>query len=83
MSFEHARRSVNQSISLDRKIIGYKARNGREPICEEVKNITMEIYEEDTNTNSNGIHTLINVCLERYNKHKLCANIDSGCFTYF
>ena len=45
MSFESARHSVDQSMSLDRKVIGYKTRTISEPIYEDelLKNLTMEI----------------------------------------
>ena len=50
MSFEPARHSVEQSMSLDRKAIRYKARPISESIYEDelVKNITMEICYEVT-----------------------------------
>ena len=31
----------------------------------------------------NSIYILIKICLERYNKYKLCAYIDSGCSVCF
>jgi len=80
MSFEPARYSVNRSISLDRKVIGYKTSAVNESIYgdELVKNMTMDICYEVTNTNPNNIYILINVCLEGYNKYELCAYIDIG-----
>jgi len=85
MSFEFARLSVDQSMSLDRKIIGYKTRIVSEPIYEDelVKNMTMEICYEATNTNPNSIYIPIKVCLEGYNKYELRAYIDSGCSVCF
>ena len=72
-------------MSLDRKVIGYKTRTIREPINKDelVKNLTMEICYEATNTNPNSIYVPIKVCLEGYNKYELCAYIDSGCSIYF
>ena len=45
MSFEPARHSVDRSICLDRKVIGYKTRTVCEPIYEGelLKNMTKEI----------------------------------------
>ena len=85
MSFEAARPSVDQIMSLDRKVIGYKTRIVSEPIYEDelVKNMIMEIYYEATNTNPNSIYIIIKVCLEGYNKYELCAYIDSGCSICF
>ena len=85
MSFEAVRLNIEQLMSLDRKVIGYKTRTVSEPIYEDelVKNMTMEIYYEVTNTNLNGIYIPINVCLNGYNKYELCAYIDSGCSLYF
>jgi len=53
MSFEPARYIIDRSMSLDRKVIGYKTRTISEPIYEEelVKNLTIEICYEATNTN--------------------------------
>ena len=53
MSFESARSSVDRIMNLDRKVIGYQIRTISEPIYEDelVKNMTMEIYYEATNTN--------------------------------
>ena len=53
MSFEPIRHSVDLSLSLDRRVIGYKTRTASEPIYEDklVKNITMEIWYETTNAN--------------------------------
>ena len=85
MSSEFARPSVYQIIGLDRKVIGYKIRTVSEPIYEDelVKDMTMEIYYETTNTNPNSIYIPIKVCLENYNKYELCACIDSGCSVCF
>ena len=57
MSFEPVRHSVDWSMSLDRKVIEYKPRTTAESIYEDelVKNMTVEICYEATNTNSNGI----------------------------
>jgi len=43
MSFESARHSVDRSMSLDRKVIGYKTRTISEPIYEDelLKNLSM------------------------------------------
>jgi len=51
MSFETVRPGVNRSMSLERKIIGYKTRTISEPIYEDelVKNMTIEICYEVTN----------------------------------
>jgi len=70
MSFELERYSVDQSMSLDRKVIGYKTRTNNEPIYEDelVKNLTMEICYEATNINPNSINILIKICLEGYNQ---------------
>ena len=85
MSFEAARPSLDQLTTLDRKVIGYKIRTVSEPIYEDelVKNMTMEICYEATNTNPNSIYIPIKVCLEGYNKYELCAYIDSGCSICF
>jgi len=58
MSFEPARHSVDRSMSIDRKVIGYKSRTISEPIYEDelLKNLTMEICYEATNTNRNSIY---------------------------
>ena len=81
MSFKPARNSINRSMSLDRKVAGYKTRTIREPIYEYelVKNMTMKICYEVTIINRNSIYIPIKICLEGYNKYKLCAYIDSGC----
>ena len=70
MSFEFAGHSVDQSISVDRKVIGYKTRTVSEPIYEDelVKNLTMEICYEVTNTSTNSIYIPINVYLKGYNR---------------
>ena len=72
-------------MSLDRKVIRYKTKIVSEPIYEDelVKNMTMKISYEATNTNPNSINIPIKVCLEGYNKYELCAYIDSGCFVCF
>jgi len=84
MSFEPPRHNINQSMSFDRKVIGYKTRTVGEPIYEDelVKILTMEICYEVTNTNPNRISISINVCLE-CNRYELCAYIDSGCSICF
>ena len=63
MSFKLARHSVDKSISLDRKVIGYKIKIVSEPIYadELVKTMTMEICYEVTYTNLNSIYIPINV----------------------
>ena len=80
MSFEEARHSLDQLTSLERKVIGYKTRTVSEPIYDNelVKNMTIEISYEVTNTNPNSIYIPIKVCLEGYNKYELCAYIDNG-----
>ena len=85
MSFEAARPSIDRLTSLDRKVIGYKTRTVSESIYEDklVKNMTMEICYEATNTNPNSIYFPIKVCLEGYNNYELCAYIDSGCSACF
>jgi len=52
-----------------------------EPIYEYdlVKNMTMKICDDVTNTSPNSIYIPINVCLEGYNKYELCAFMNSGC----
>ena len=77
MSFEATRPSLNRLTSLDRKIFGYKTRTISEPIYEDelVKNMTMEISYEATNTNPNSIYIPIYVCLEGYNKYELLSLI--------
>ena len=84
-SLEAARPSLYRLTSLDRKVIGYKTRTLSKPIYEDelVKNITMKISYEATNTNPNSIYIPIKVCLEGYNKYELCAYIDSGCSLCF
>ena len=79
MSFETERPSLDRLTSLERKVIGYKIRTVSEPIYKDelVKNMTMKISYEATNTNRNRIYNPINVCLEGYNKYELCAYIDS------
>jgi len=51
-------------MSLNRKVICYTTRMVSEPIYENelVKNITIEICYEVTNTNPNSIYIPINVC---------------------
>ena len=84
MSFEAARPSLDRLTSLDRKVIGYKTKTVSESIYEDelVKNMTMEICYEVTNTNPNSIYIPIKICLEGYNKYELCAYINSSsvCF---
>jgi len=57
MSFVPVRNSVNRSMGLDRKIIGYKTSTIGELISKDglVKNMTMEICYKVTNTNLNSI----------------------------
>ena len=57
MSFEPARYSIDRSMSLDRKVIGHKTRTTSEPIYENelLKNLTMEICYEATNTDPNDV----------------------------
>ena len=85
MSFESARHNIDGSMSLHRKVIGYKIRTISGPIYENklVKNLTMDICYEATNTNRNGIYILIKICLEGYNQYELSAYIDSSYFIYF
>ena len=75
MSYEPTRRSVDQSMCLDRKVMGYKIRIVNDSIYEDelVKNMTMKICYEATNTNPNSIYIPIKVSLEGYNKYKLCT----------
>jgi len=82
MSFEPARHSVDQSMSLYRK---FKTRTVSGSIYEDelVKNLTMEIYYEAINTNPNSIYIPIKICLEGYNQYELSAYTDSGCFVCF
>ena len=60
-------------MSLDKKDIQNKTRTISEPIYEDelVKNMTMEISYEATNTNLNSIYIPIKVCLEGYDKYEL------------
>jgi len=85
MSFEATRSSLDRLTSLDRKVIGYKTRTVSEPIYEDewVKNMTIEICYEATDTNLNSIYIPIKVCLEGYNKYELCVYIDSCCSVCF
>ena len=85
MSFEAVRPSLDRLTSLDRKVIGYKTRIVSEPIYEYelVKNMTMKISYEASNTNPNSIYIPIKIYLEGYNKYELYAYIDSGCFVCF
>lgn len=85
MSFELMRHSVDQSMSQDRKVIGYKTKTISDPICEDelVKNMIMEICYGATNTNPNHIYITINVCSDGYNKYELCPYIDSDCSARF
>jgi len=81
MNFESARHSVDRSMSVDRKVIGYKTRTINEPIYEDelLKNLTMEISYKATKMNPNSIYIPIKICLEGYNSYELIAYIDSGC----
>ena len=85
MSFEAARNSVDRSMSLDRKVNGYKTRTITEPIYEDklLKNLAVEICYEAPNTNPNTIYIPIKICLEGYNQYELTTYIDSGCSVYF
>jgi len=75
MSVEPARNSADQSMSVDRKVIRYKIRTVSEPIYDDelVKNMTIKICYEATNTNPNSTYVPIKVCLEGHNKYELCA----------
>ena len=66
MSFEVVRPSLDRLTSLERKVIGYKTKTVSELIYEDelVKNMTIEISYEATNTNPNSIYIPIKVCLE-------------------
>jgi len=72
-------------MSLERKVIWYNIRTVNEPIYEDklVKNMTMEICYEVTNTNPISIYILINVWIEGCNKYESCVHIDSGCSACF
>jgi len=85
MSFERARHSVDRSMSLHRKVSGYKTRTIIEPIYEDelLKNLTTEISYEATNTNPNNVYISIKICVEGYNQYELTAYIDSGCSVCF
>jgi len=85
MSFESVRHSVDRSMSLDRKVIGYKTRTISEPIYEDelLKNLTIEICYEATNTNPNSIYIPIKICFEGYNLYELTAYTDSSCSVCF
>ena len=85
MSFEAVRPNIDRITNLDRKVIGYIIRTVSEPIYEDelVKNMTMGIHYEATNTNLNSFYIPIKVCLEGYSKYELCAYIDSGCSVCF
>ena len=48
-----------------------------------IKNTTIEICYEATNTNSNSIYIPINICLNKYNGYELYAYIDGDCSIYF
>ena len=73
MSFEPTRNSVDCSMSLDKKIIGYKTQTISEAIYEEeeelFKKMTTETCYEPTNTNPNRIYILVNICLKLYNRN--------------
>ena len=85
MSFEAARSSLDRLTGLEKKVIRYKSRTVSESIYEDelVKNMTIEICYEATNTNPNSIYIPINACLEGYSKYELCAHIDSACSVCF
>jgi len=85
MSFEPARLNIDRSMSLDRKVIGYKTRTISEPIYEDelLKNLTIEICYEVTSTNPNSIYISIKICLEGYHQYELTAYVDSGCSIFF
>ena len=85
LSSELVRHSVDESMSLDRKVIRHKPRTISESICQNelVKNMIIEICYEVMNINANSIYILIKVCLDRYNKYELCAYINSGCSVCF
>jgi len=85
MSFESARHSVDRSMSLDRKVIGYKTRTISGPIYDDelLENLTMKICYEATNINPNSVYIPIKICLEEYNLYELTAYIDNGCSVYF
>jgi len=72
-------------MSLDRKVIEYKTKTISEPIYEDelLKNLTMEICYEATNTNSNSIYIPIKICLEGYSPYELTADTNSGCSVCF
>jgi len=72
-------------MSLGKKAIGYKTIIVNEPIYDDelVKNMTMKICYEVTNTNPTSVHIPINVCLEGYNRYELCADNYSDCSVCF
>jgi len=72
-------------MSLGKKAIGYKTIIVNEPIYDDelVKNMTMKICYEVTNTNPTSVHIPINVCLEGYNRYELCADNCSDCSVCF
>ena len=69
ISFELARHSVDRNMSLDKKKNFGTTRTVSEPIYKDelVKNMTMEICYEVSNTNPNSIYVQINICLDGYN----------------
>ena len=85
MSFEFAGHSVDRSMCLDRKVLGYKTRTVTEPIYEDelIKNMTIEKFYEVANTNPNRIFIPIIVCLQGHNRYELCTHIESDCSVYF
>ena len=85
MSFELVRHSVDRSMTLNGKVIGYKKRTISESLYDDelVKNLTMEICCEATNINHNIIYIPIYICFEGYNRYELCIYIDSGCSICF
>jgi len=66
MTFEPARYSIDQSMSLDSKVIRYKIRTICKPIYKDelVKNLTMEMCYEATSINPNSIYIPIKVCFQ-------------------
>ena len=52
-------------------------------VYEDEVNMQMEACNEIFSTNPNSIYIPIDICIEDYNKYRLCAYIDSGCSTCF
>ena len=71
MSFEPTRHSVDRSMSLDRKVIGYKTRTISELNYEDelVKHQSMKICYEAANTNPSSIYISTKICLEGSNQY--------------